>query len=181
MREITLKVSRHFLFNGLNCSISLCRKSPKDAANCLIALSECLIYGSNSDGFDKWVSMEEEVDYIKSYLTVQKYRFAEKLIVDIDEDKWKSDNIKVPKFLLVSVMEPIIKLGLAYNRKGIHIKLSFNNNDKNGLVVIDVDRNLKALELEDCYKHIKKILKEQEQVLSIEYGQESTTCISITI
>lgn len=46
MKETKLNVSRHFLFNGLNCAVSLCRKSPDDTAELIVALSECMLYGS---------------------------------------------------------------------------------------------------------------------------------------
>jgi two-component system, LytTR family, sensor kinase len=68
------QINPHFLFNTLNNIDSLIIKSPKDASTALITLSDMLrfmIYDAKND----LVPLNQELDYLKQYVSLQQLRY----------------------------------------------------------------------------------------------------------
>lgn len=114
-----VKFSEHFIFNTLNCSISLCRKNPRAAEDILVALSECLHY--SAEGSQKYVSLEEEVDFLKDYLYIQSVRFDSRLRIEYDIDNNINDTI--PRFSMYNGVKRVLNDEMGGNREPFKITI----------------------------------------------------------
>ncbi|WP_121355531.1 sensor histidine kinase [Flavisolibacter nicotianae] len=74
------QVSPHFMFNVLNNMVALARKKSDDLEPSLIKLSQLLRYMLYETGEDK-VLLEKEVEYLQSYIDLQKQRFGKNVAI----------------------------------------------------------------------------------------------------
>ena len=72
--ELKSQINPHFLFNSLNNIYSLAYQKSDQTPNAVLKLSEIMrymLYESN----DSSVALEKEINYLKSYIELQKLRF----------------------------------------------------------------------------------------------------------
>ena len=104
------QLNPHFLFNTLNSIASLIRLQDKDKA--LVALSELsmMLRKVLEHQNNEMTPLSQEVEFIKSYLTIQQMRFVNKLEVklDIADECLQYD---VPFMLLQPLVENAVQHG----------------------------------------------------------------------
>lgn len=108
IRQLESQFNPHFLFNTLETIKFTVKLEPDIAARMIVALSAILRYSINSQITD--VTLGEDLAYIESYLTIQKYRFQDSLFTDIQVGE-KAVDCVVPKLILQPVIENAIKYG----------------------------------------------------------------------
>lgn len=97
------QINPHFLFNVLE-SIrmhSILKKENETAdmvAKLAVMQRQYVEWGNDS------VSISQEIEFVKAYLALQKYRFGERLNYDIEVDE-KCENFKIPKLTIVTFVE----------------------------------------------------------------------------
>jgi hypothetical protein len=108
--KLRQQMQPHFLFNSLNSINALIGARPEEARRMVQQLSDFL-RGTLKKEENQFISFEEELDYLKLYLEIEKVRFGYRLKTDIDvsEDAMKR---KMPSLLLQPLMENAIKFGL---------------------------------------------------------------------
>ncbi|WP_374438544.1 sensor histidine kinase [Inhella sp.] len=102
----------HFLFNSLNSVSALVRgQQPEAALSALARLADLLRYALRASRSD-WVSVAEELDFVRDYLELQSLRFggALQLSWDVEEHDWSS--LALPPLLLQPLVENAIHHGL---------------------------------------------------------------------
>lgn len=111
------QLNPHFLFNTLN-AISIVKDHDLEAADEMITdLSELLRFIMENIHRQE-VTLREEVDFLKRYISIQQKRFDNNLdiTIDIDPSAW---NAMVPSLLLQPIVENSIKHGMNdSNHKG---------------------------------------------------------------
>ena len=104
------RVQPHFLFNTLNTVSSLISQNPaaaRDAIGCLGSLLR-----ESLDSFERSeIAFWQEYSFLKDYLTIQKFRFRERLQFQLDLDQ-DIRHITVPALLLQPLVENSVKHGL---------------------------------------------------------------------
>lgn len=128
LKALQAQINPHFLFNVLNSisALAIIEEAPK-TQEVIYNLSNMLRYTLKKA--DKVVSIEEELKYIESYLSLQKVRFGDRLNYVIDV----SDNIKNQKIPFMSIqtfVENSIVHGLEGKEEGGIINI-FSNEDEN--------------------------------------------------
>jgi len=117
------QINPHFLFNTLNTIVSYCRTNPETARRLLIRLASFLRHALKRHGH--FNSLKEEIEYINTYLILEKARFREKLIIqrDIDPDLL---GCRVPALTLQPIVENAIKHGIQpkIGAGTVHIKIN---------------------------------------------------------
>ncbi|MEO1050891.1 MAG: histidine kinase [Bacteroidota bacterium] len=103
------KINPHFLYNALNSIAALVHENADRAEKMAIALSKLFRY-SLSSREDHLVSVGEEMEMVKTYLEVEKYRFEENLETSIEIDK-SVRKAMIPRFLVQPLVENAIKHG----------------------------------------------------------------------
>jgi two-component system LytT family sensor kinase len=157
------QVSPHFMFNVLNNMVSLARKKSDKLEPILIELSNLMRYMLYESGTEK-VSVEKEVEYLKSYINLQLLRFGNDVKVNFNIQKTAEDNSIEPMLFIPLVenafkhgigliQQPEIDIQLVSNSDSIFIRVlnKFNNQsnevkDKNsGIGLSNLERRLNLL------------------------------------
>ncbi len=117
------QINPHFLFNSLNNIYSLAYRKSDKTPEAVLKLSEIMrymLYESN----EEWVLLEEEINYLKNYIELQKLRFKEKVYVDLRVDIEGEGHVIMP-LLLISFLENAFKHGVSTDvEKPIRIDIS---------------------------------------------------------
>ncbi len=106
------QVSPHFMFNVLNNMVSLARKKSDLLESSLIKLSSLMRYMLYETEEEK-VSLEQEIDYLHSYIDLQKQRFGKKLTVNVSLDVG-DDQYQIEPMLLIPFVENAFKHGTGF-------------------------------------------------------------------
>ncbi len=110
LKLLQAQVNPHFLFNSLNTIIAILRI---DAARCkdlLIHLSN--FFRKNLKRGSDLSTLAEELDHVNSYLQIEKARFDDRLVVDIDIDP-SLLKVILPTFILQPLVENAFKHGIS--------------------------------------------------------------------
>ena len=121
------QLNPHFLFNSLNNIYSLAYQKSDKTADAILRLSEIMrymIYESNTPT----VSLSKEVDYLKSYIELQKIRFKDGAFIEMSISGEIDDQLVVP-LMLISFVENAFKHGIANDPKN-PIKITIIANQK---------------------------------------------------
>lgn len=106
------QLNPHFLFNTLNAVSTLILVDDNKTANEMVSkLSKFLRFSLESDPL-KEVTLEHEIYAIMLYLDIEKVRFAERLLVQVDISPEASQAL-VPSLILQPLIENAIKYAVA--------------------------------------------------------------------
>ena len=122
----------HFLFNSLNVLTSLIEENPKNAQKFTTALSKVYRYVLEQKSKDL-VTVDEELDFARTYMSLLKMRFEDSIIFDIPEKASNPDSKVVPLSLQL-LLENAVKHNMVTSNKPLHIKIY---EDKGNLVVMN--------------------------------------------
>ncbi|MFT3932964.1 MAG: histidine kinase [Chitinophagaceae bacterium] len=132
--KLRQQLQPHFLFNSLNSINALIGIRPQEARTMVQQLSDFL-RGTLKREEQQWISVEEELEYLRLYLDIERVRFGNRLSTAFDTDH-ASLQMKIPAMLLQPLVENAIKFGL-YDTTGDTV-VSINSTVENGLLVISV-------------------------------------------
>jgi len=134
LKALRAQINPHFLFNALNAIAGLIHKDPARADETLEQLAEIFRYtlrGSESE----WAVLTEELDFVRSYLEVERARFGERLGVRVDA----ADDVvatRLPTMMIQTLVENAVKHGVATVRGPARIEIAVRREDD--FVVVDV-------------------------------------------
>jgi LytS/YehU family sensor histidine kinase len=136
LNMLKMQIHPHFLFNTLNTISALVYKNPDDADKMISRLSDLLRTSLDYSG-KPFVTLKEEIEFLNLYLEIQKVRFKERLLVDINIDP-ASLEVQVPAIILQPIVENSIKHVLEKTKDVCEIKINSTlNNYTLTLEVID--------------------------------------------
>jgi len=158
------QVDPHFLFNSLNTVYSLIDPHPEKAKEFITKFSK--IYRYVLDVKDKIVvKLSEEIDFINSFIFLQKIRHEGNLEISIEIDAKKLNNY-IPPLSLQMLVENAIKHNIISDKMPLKISIT----DKNNYLVIKNNIQLKDNMIESTkiglnnlterYKHISDSIPE---------------------
>ncbi len=120
--KLRQQLQPHFLFNSLNSITALIGVDPDLASKMILQLSE-FFRGSLKREDKKFISLQEEIDYLKLYLEIEQVRFGHRLQTQL-HIKEGCEQLMVPPLVLQPLMENAIKFGL-YGTIG-QVKITLN-------------------------------------------------------
>ena len=121
LRALRAQINPHFLFNSLNTIADLTVTAPERAEQMTLRLSAVFRYVLvNTD--KQFVSLREEIDFARSYLEIEEFRFGDRLraLFEIDPELLER---RVPTLLLQPLIENALMHGLAPRRSGGTIRI----------------------------------------------------------
>lgn len=121
IRALQAQINPHFLFNALNTINTYCRTDPDLARKLLVKLSD--YFRRNLAEADKFITIETEINHIKSYLSIEKARFGEKINVVFKIDELLL-NVLIPPLILQPLVENAVRHGLLPKRHGGRINVT---------------------------------------------------------
>lgn len=133
LRFLRSQISPHFLFNVHNNLVSMARHKSDQLEPSLIKLSGLMRYMLYEATVDK-VSLATEVDYLQSYIELQKMRFDDDMDIQISI-QYESNGEYIEPMLLIPLVENAFKHGVSNVDKPF-IQIELHTND--GLLSFDV-------------------------------------------
>ena len=136
LKALQSQINPHFLYNTLDSIIWMAEgKKYEDVVLMTASLARLLRQSISNE--DETVSIGQEIQYAKSYLTIQKMRYKDKLEFEIDVDP-SVNMIPIVKLVLQPIIENAIYHGLKYKEsKGMILVKGYRQGDNAVLEVKD--------------------------------------------
>lgn len=122
------QINPHALFNSLNTIYGHIDKSNQTARDVLLQFSELLKYQLYECGAEK-VALEKEIAYIKNYVSFQRLRKDDKLIVHIETDDL-TPGLQIAPLLLIVLIENAFKFVSSFPDKENKISIRIFTKEK---------------------------------------------------
>lgn len=157
----------HFLFNSLNTLSSLVHSDPEKAEEFINQFASVYRYVLNIQDKNV-VTLRDELEFLKSYLFLQKIRFSEGLNYKIDIEEYLKDYFIVPYSLQILV-ENAIKHNIVSRENSLNIHIYIDNLKvyvKNNIQLREEDISSNGLGLSNLrkrYFHLAGIMPEISQ------------------
>lgn len=132
--KLRQQLQPHFLFNSLNSINALIGTRPQEARTMVQQLSDFL-RGTLKREEQQWIMVEEELEYLRLYLDIEKVRFGNRLST-VFENETGALQMKIPAMLLQPLVENAIKFGL-YDTTGDTV-IRIDTAVSNGMLVVTV-------------------------------------------
>ena len=111
----------HFLFNSLNVLTSLIEEDPYQAQKFTTSLSKVYRYVLEQKNKDL-VTVDEELQFAKTYVRLLKMRFEDSIVMDIPEQS-SNPEAKIIPLSLQLLLENAVKHNVVNSEKPLHIKV----------------------------------------------------------
>lgn len=132
LRTLRAQLNPHFLFNALNTIAAHIPDEPEKAELMIVRLAKVFRH-LLTHSEKPFSSLQEEIEFLRTYLEIEQVRFGERLIVEFDIDDAVA-TATVPSLILQPLVENALKHGLAAKRG-------------NNQLIIRADRTADALSL----------------------------------
>ena len=109
------QIQPHFMYNSLTSIIYLCDKDSEKTKSALIDFSKYLRKNVDALSRQGLVTIKEELEHTKVYLSLEKLRFDEDLNVEFDI---KDDMFMLPVLTLQPMVENAVKHGINGSESG---------------------------------------------------------------
>jgi two-component system sensor histidine kinase YesM len=154
MKALQSQINPHFLYNTLD-SIIWMAEGKKNEEVVLMTASLARLLRQSISNEDEVVSIGQEVEYARCYLTIQKMRYKDKMEFQIDVEP-SILNIRLIKLVLQPIIENAIYHGLKYKEsKGFLLVKGFLKDGNAVIQVIDDGVGMEPEVLEHIYEKHK--------------------------
>lgn len=183
LKFLKAQIRPHFLHNSLNTIISVSRKDIDRARELLIEFSTYLRGCFDFNNLNDEIPIENELEFIRSYITLEQARFGDKLKVEYDID---DTGIMVPPLILQPLVENSVIHGIRPKPEGgkilIYVKRSGNllrlgvKDDGCGIsqeraaLALSGGGNVRGVGLNNINQRLNKIDGTSLQIKNIESG-----------
>ena len=116
LRALQAQINPHFLYNTLDTIIWMAESKKTDQVVKMVSALSDFFRISLSKGMD-WITIREEVERIRSYLTIQKMRYRDILDFKIEVDEDVAENT-ILKLILQPLVENALYHGIKNKRQG---------------------------------------------------------------
>ncbi|OEK01115.1 hypothetical protein BFP97_06155 [Roseivirga sp. 4D4] len=132
------KMDPHFFFNTLNNLYGLAIEKSDDTALIILKLSEVMRY-TIYNGEKEFVTLREEIDYLKQYIEIHRIRHKHNLDIEFKEEL-PSTEIRIAPMILINLLENAFKHGIEALTKGAYIKIDIKAHGRKVLLSIENNR-----------------------------------------
>jgi len=165
------QVSPHFLFNVLNNMVAMARLKSDQLEPSLIRLSGLMRY-MLYESDDTSVTLVREIEYVNSYIELQKIRYAKSLCIKVNMDP--GDNQLIEPMLLIPFIENAFKHGTGTVDDpviDIYLKISeglidFRVKNKFSATTEEIKDRTSGIGLQNVIRRLN-LLYDQKHILSI--------------
>lgn len=151
LKALQSQINPHFLYNTLDSIIWMAEgKKNEEVVLMTAALARLLRQSITNE--DEVVPLSQEIEYARSYLTIQKMRYKDKMEFQIEVEPG-IENVSIIKLVLQPIIENAIYHGLKYKESlGL---LQVRGYEKDNHVVIEISDNGVGMD-EETLQHIFK-------------------------
>jgi len=139
LKTIKNQIDPHFAFNAMNMIGSLVYKGDPDTVYDYFTRFAILIRSTLQDSEKIARTLNEELEFVRNYIEIQKARFKGKFDFTLKIDEETDLETEVPKMIIQTFAENAIKHGLMHKKRGG--RLFINIQQKNSQLTISVEDN----------------------------------------
>ena len=114
------QINPHFLHNALNALAASCYEDQK-AYDAIVMLSDYFRYSFSLSPVTKVIPLNQEIELMKAYLSVEKLRFGHMLDYDIRFED--TDGVTIRPFMIQPLVENAVRHGVTKREGGGHVKV----------------------------------------------------------
>lgn len=131
------QVNPHFFFNMLNNLYGLVDKDSEKAKKLILKLSDMMRY-SIYEGQKEQVTLQQEIDFIHTYIELHKMRYHKEIAIQVDVDI-EDENLQIMPLLFIILVENAFKHGVEVLRNNafVNIVITSKKND----VTLKIENN----------------------------------------
>ncbi|MEG1869623.1 MAG: histidine kinase [Oscillospiraceae bacterium] len=118
---MTNQIRPHFLCNALTAIQCLCRTDPDKAEQSLLEFAGYIRANLNAVSTKEYITFEEELEHIASYVKIEQLRFGEKLEIEYDIEVF---DFPVPILAIQTIVENAINHGVSKKLEGGIVSIS---------------------------------------------------------
>lgn len=137
LEALKMQLHPHFLFNTLHSISALVHKDPNAADKMIARLGDFLRLTLDSAGAQE-VSLQQELEFLKSYLDIERIRFKDRLTVHMEIEQ-QVLNARLPNLILQPIVENAIRHGISPRTEPGHIEIEARR--FNGTLQVQVTDN----------------------------------------
>jgi len=127
LKFLRSQINPHFIFNVLTNLVSLARKRSEQMEPALIMLSDLMRY-MLYESDEKRVDLLTEAGYLKSYIELQKLRFGDDILIEVNIDLPVNElQYNIEPMLLIPFVENAFKHGMDVEEPFVAMRLSIEN------------------------------------------------------
>lgn len=142
LRAIQSQLNPHFIFNSLSSIQALVNTDKKREANHYLTSFSNLMRGALKNSDVTLVSLSEEIDLLKSYISLEQLRFNFDYVINMDT-RINTANLEIPPLLLQPIVENAIKHGINHKKEVGKIEINIQIEHEN--IIIKVADNGKGI------------------------------------
>ena len=136
-KALQAQIQPHFLYNTLDSIIWMSHAGRSEEVVEMTSALALLLRSSIGDGSDT-NTLKKELAHVRSYLTIQKMRYNEKLRYEIDIDP-QTENCLLPKFVLQPLVENAIYHGIKVKQQGGNVRIESLLEEDRLLITVEDD------------------------------------------
>ncbi len=140
-KVLRAQMNPHFIYNSLNSIQAFISSNESYYAEKYLSKFAALMRGILENSLYEFVPFEKELAVISHYMELEALRFKNRFrfVIEIDDD-FEEDFVEIPPMLIQPFLENAILHGLKGVDDGV-LKLRFEENEKEGMVVCTIDDN----------------------------------------
>lgn len=119
-KPLNQQINAHFFFNSLNTISAYCKEDPMKADRAVRVLAEYMHSYTSLVGSSDYVAVEEELELLESYMTIQNIRFENRIKFTVENN---CDDVMIPPLALQTLVENSINHGLCNRNYNGEIKI----------------------------------------------------------
>jgi two-component system, LytTR family, sensor kinase len=136
LEALKMQIHPHFLFNTLHSISALLSKDTEGARRMIVRLGDFLRLTLENSGSME-VTLQQEIEFLKGYLEIERIRFQDRLTTDIRVDPEVLD-VRVPNLILQPIVENAMRHAVGNSKSG---RVEVVAVPQNGAVRIEVRDN----------------------------------------
>ncbi len=123
MDALKMQINPHFMFNALNSIAALIQTDRNVEAYHATELLGGLLRRTLDQSGDRFLTLEQELDFLGRYIEVEKVRFGSRIVFQISVDA-ASRAREIPALILQPLIENSIKHAVNLSTRPVHIHLA---------------------------------------------------------
>ena len=180
------QINPHFLFNNLNTLYAMVVTESPKTEDAFIQFINLMKYMYANNTKDK-IPLHIEVEYIRQYIELQKYRIAENFDVHFSYVHDETEQMNIAPMILITFVEYVFKHGVSSHKKGeAYITIRVEKGElllatNNPLLNHPDSKTSKGIGIENCKKRLDLLYPNRYSLFTGEREGKYAVTLSINL